>query len=171
MALFIPNVPASSEVRLPAGPRPASSAVCDWYQGMLTRAGAVVTRTAEDELEFDVAGDSPWGADADRAMRSVTGGEIWVDSSPTGFRVHARIHPAWWAVAVPLGLALIAGASLSMREGLLKYLMSFGGLPFILYIWGNIWVAWVVLLNRTNRAIVKSYTGLPPSDTRSWAAV
>lgn len=171
MALFIPNVPASAGVSLPAECRLTSSAVCEWYQGVLRRAGAVVTRTADDELAFDVASDSPWGADADRAMRSVAGGEIWVDSSPTGFRVHARIRPVWWAVALPLGAALIAGGSLSMREGLLKYLLAFGGLPLIFYVWGNIWVAWATLLSRTNRAIEQSYMDLPPPAPEGRAAV
>ncbi len=138
---------------------------------MLRRAGAVVTRTAEDELEFDVAGDSPWGADAEKAMMSVTGGEIWVDSSPTGFRVHARVRPVWWAVALPLAQVLIAGGSLSMREGLIRYLLAFGGLPLILYIWGNMWVAWAMLLKRTNRDIAQSYSDRPPPSTPGRAAV
>jgi hypothetical protein len=171
MALFIPNVPASSELSLPPEWGLTSSAICEWYEGMLRRAGAVVTRTADDELEFDAAGDSPWGADADRAMRSVAGGEIWVDPAPTGFSVHARIRPVWWAVALPLGVVLIGGGSLSMQDGLLKYLLAFGGLPLVLWVWGNIWVAWAMLLNRTNRAIEQSYIDRPPSAPQSGAAV
>jgi len=171
MALLIPNVPASSSATLSPECRPPSSAVCAWYETVLRHAGATVTRTAEDELEFEVAGDSSWETDSEMAMRSVAGGEIWVEAAPGGFTVHARIRPVAWAVALPVGWLLLGGGSFAVQDGVLRYLLAFGGLPLVLYVWGNIWLAWAMFLKRTNSAIAESYTNRPPPAIPGGAAV
>ena len=172
MALLIPNVPVSSSASGPVVGGPTPAAVCNWYRRELERSGVVVTPTADDELEFEVASDGgPWGSDAERVVWFITGGELWVDHSPAGFTVHVNLRPVPWAVLLPLVWLLLASGGFAFQEGLLHPLLTFGGLPLVLYVWGNIWLSWAMFLNRTNRAVVRSYSDRPSPATQGGAAV